>query len=571
MKRITLRTVIFAAVLTCTSALSFAKDTPVAQQPVNALWIYSVTSLPDPVTDSPTRSTLMQNGSASGLNMLYVSVYSSTPDSQGRYLVDESSIATFIGMAHAQGMRVYAAMGDPDWPSDGCSTSNKPYARFSDIAGYDAANSSARFDGIMLDVEPGSNPDFSALLGLYQCFQQMASSANLGLAAAINAFWTSTVAYNGTTEAAYRQIVDLKLTSVVVMGYRNFAGALDCSAGDGILCLDEPVIAYADSVGQGGAIVVGLNTDNPATSGDSADETLYAMGQAVMNSAAQSVTAQTAAVGQSFGGFSVHNYRDSYLNGRLTGWPATNPFGLLPPLTPTFSAASVVNSASLTGGAVAPGELISIFGANLGPAVPVGPQLVGGKVATNLAGVRVLFNGVAGSMILSYATQLNVLVPFDVAGSASVTIEVQYNNLTSAAVTIAVAASSAGIYTMSSSGAGQAAALNADYSYNSSDHPASPGSFVTLYMTGVGQTNPAGIDGSVPQSAGELSQPSLQITGEIGGRPAAVLYAGTSVGIVSGVIQLSLVVPSGLSAGQQPVTVTVGTVATQTGVTIAIQ
>jgi hypothetical protein len=30
-------------------------------------------------------------------------------------------------------------------------------------------------------------------------------------------------------------------------------------------------------------------------------------------------------------------------------------------------------------------------------------------------------------------------------------------------------------------------------------------------------------------------------------------------------------VPSGLSAGQQPVTVTVGTVATQTEVTIAVQ
>lgn len=572
MKRIALHTLIIAAALICTSTRSFAETAPAAQAPViNALWVYSVTSLPNPVTDSATRSALMQNGSASGVNMFYVSVYSSTRDSQGRRLVDESSIATFIRTAHAQGMQVYAAMGDPDWPSDGCSTSDTPYARFSDIAGYNTANPSARFDGIMLDVEPGSNPDFSALLGLYRCFQQMASGADLGLAAAINAFWTSTVTYNGKTEAAYRQIVDLKLTSVVVMGYRNFAGALDCSSGDGILCLDEPVIEYADSVGQGGAIVVGLNTDNPAASGDSAVETFYAMGQAAMHSAAQSVTAQIAAAGQSFGGFSVHNYRDSYLSGQLTGWPSTNPSGLLPTLTPTFSAASLVNSASLTGGAVAPGELISIFGANLGPAVPAGPQLAGGKIATRLAGVQVLFNGVAGPMFLSYATQLNVVVPFEVAGSGSVTIEVQYNNLTSAPVTVAVAASAAGIYTMNSAGTGQAGALNADYSYNGSNHPASPGSFVTLYMTGAGQTNPGGIDGSVPQSAGELSQPSLPITAEIGGRPAAVLYAGTSVGIVSGVIQLNLLVPSGLATGQQPVTVNVGTVATRTGVTIAIQ
>jgi hypothetical protein len=62
-KRIAVRTLIFAAVLACTSARSFAENAPAAQQPaVNALWVYSVTSLPDPVTESPTRSTLVQNG-----------------------------------------------------------------------------------------------------------------------------------------------------------------------------------------------------------------------------------------------------------------------------------------------------------------------------------------------------------------------------------------------------------------------------------------------------------------------------------------------------------------------------
>jgi len=326
-----------SALLTTIIAL-FCQAAFGAQPAVNALWVYSVTSLPDPVTDAPTRSALLQNGSASGVNMLYVSVYSSTPDAQGRYLVDESSIATFITMAHAQGMQVYAALSSDgtDWLSDGCSTANTPYARFSDIAGYNAANS-ARFDGIMLDVEPGTSPDFTLLLGLYQCFQQLTTSAKLNLAAAINAFWTSTVTYNGVTEAAYQQIIDLKLTFLVVMGYRNFAGTADCSGGDGILCLDEPMIAYANTVGSAASMIVGLNTDNPATSGDSADETFYSLGQSAMDSAAQSVVAQIAAAGQGFGGFSVHNYRDSYLNGQLSGWPATNPPGLLPAASCTIS------------------------------------------------------------------------------------------------------------------------------------------------------------------------------------------------------------------------------------------
>lgn len=555
-----------AIALLCGGALS-------AQQPtVNALWVYSVASLPDPITDAPTRSTLIQNGSASGVNMLYVSVYSSTPDSQGRYLVDESSIATFIAMAHAQGTQVYAALGDPDWPSDGCSTSKTPYKRFSDIAAYNAANSSAMFDGIMLDVEPGSSPDFPSLLSFYQCFQQMANGQGLGLSAAISAFWTTTVTFNNVTEAAYQQIVDLQLNSIVVMGYRNSAGTADCTQGDGMLCLDTPIIAYADSVGQGGSIIVGLNTDNPATSGDSADETFFSLGQAAMNSAAQSVASQLAAANQTFGGFSVNNYRDSYLNGQLSGWPATNPSGLAAAApVPTFSAASILNSASLTAGPVAPGELISIFGQNLGPSSPQGLQLADGNVTTSLAGVQVLFNGVAGPMILAYSTQLNVLVPFEVQGSASVTVQVVYNNLTSGPVSIPVAPAAAGIYTANASGTGQAAALNQDYSYNNSGQPAAPGSFVTLYMTGAGQTNPGGVDGFVDQNAGTLSRPILPVTAEIGGRPATVLYAGSSVDIVSGVIQVTLLVPSGLPAGPQPVTVTVGSGAPQTGVTIAVQ
>jgi hypothetical protein len=112
------------------------------------------------LTDTPTRTALIRNSSASGVNLLYVSVYSSTPNAAGRYLYDESDIATLITQAHAQGMQVYSAMGDPDWPSDGCAASNTPHARFQDIARYNLANPSAKFDGLILDVEPGGSPDF---------------------------------------------------------------------------------------------------------------------------------------------------------------------------------------------------------------------------------------------------------------------------------------------------------------------------------------------------------------------------------------------------------------------------
>jgi hypothetical protein len=60
---------------------------------LNALWVYSVSSLPNPVTDAPTRDILIQNRSLSGVNMLYVSVYSSTTNSANRYMYEDSDIA----------------------------------------------------------------------------------------------------------------------------------------------------------------------------------------------------------------------------------------------------------------------------------------------------------------------------------------------------------------------------------------------------------------------------------------------------------------------------------------------
>jgi hypothetical protein len=292
---------------------------------VNAVWVYSVSSLPNPVTDAPTRAALVQDSSASGANILYVSIYSSAPNSAGRYMYADSDIASLIQSAHTQGILVYAAYGDTDWPTLGCSSSAFPMKRMAEVIAYNAANPSARLDGVILDVEPGSSPDYIELFELYQCFQQQAQTNGMGLSVAISAFWTDTVTYGQVTAPAYEQIVNLRLTNIVVMGYRNYAGTSDCTAGDGVVCLDEAVVAYANSVSQANTVLIGLDTDNPATHGGTAEETFYSLGQTAMNSVARSVVSQFSAVSQTFGGFAINNYRDSYLSGAISGWPATNP------------------------------------------------------------------------------------------------------------------------------------------------------------------------------------------------------------------------------------------------------
>jgi uncharacterized protein (TIGR03437 family) len=536
---------------------------------LNALWVYSVSSLPNPVTDMPTRDTLIQNSSASGVNMLYVSVYSSTPNSAKRYMYPDSDTSDLIAKAHAQGIQVYAAYGDTDWPTLGCAASAFPMERMAEVIAYNAANRSAMFDGVILDVEPTGTPDFQALLSLYQCFQQQAQANGMGLSVAISAFWTTTVTFGQVTEAAYQQIVDLKLSNVVVMGYRNYAGTSDCTAGDGVVCLDESVIAYANSVSQANTILVGLDTDNPATDGSLAEETFFSMGQAAMNAVAQSIFSQFAAVNQTFGGFAINNYRDSYLSGQISGWPATN---ATPPMAvPQFTAAAVTNNASYIGGSVAPGELIAIFGTNLGPATAQSLQVANQKVTTSLGGVQVLFGGNPAPMVLASAGQLAAIVPFEVAIGSTTSIQVVYGGAASLPVVVPTSAAIPGIFTANSSGKGPGATLNQNYSYNSLSNPAAAGSVVILYLTGAGSMTPAAVDGSVNPNAGSLTQTALTVTAQIGGLPATVLYAGSSEGIVSGVIQVNLTVPNGLTAGSQPVTVTVGGVATQPGVTVAVQ
>lgn len=303
----------------------------------HAVWVYEQSTLPNPVTDPIARQTLIDNSAASGVNMIYLSVYSSTPNSASRLMYDETALSDLIVKAHAKGIQVYAAYGAPDWPSLGCSTTSGgptfPLQRMAEIVSYNATHPSGivnnvyvspTFDGVILDIEPAGTPDFQALLGMYQCFQQKALANNIGLSAAISAFWNTSITYGGVTKEAYKQIVDLNLNQVVVMGYRNLAGTFTCPVSDGLICLDENAVAYATSLGKGSTILVGLETINPVAAGILDKETFYGPGQAVLNYEAQSVYNQFNAANLSFGGFAIHNYQESYLSGQITGFPATN-------------------------------------------------------------------------------------------------------------------------------------------------------------------------------------------------------------------------------------------------------
>jgi uncharacterized protein (TIGR03437 family) len=236
-----------------------------------------------------------------------------------------------------------------------------------------------------------------------------------------------------------------------------------------------------------------------------------------------------------------------------------------------FVAEGVASAASYATGAVSPGEIITIFGQGLGPEDLVTLRVEdSGRVSTELAGTKVLFDGVAAPLVYVQARQLSAVVPFSVAGKDTTRIQVVRSGVASKEVILPVVPARPAVFTLDSSGRGGAAALHPDYRPVSRDNPTRPGSIITLFATGAGQLSPAVPDGTVIRGE-PLPRPILPVSVRIGGRDAEVLYAGAAPELVAGVLQINVRVPDGVPVGDAvPVTLRVGDAASQAGVTIAI-
>ena len=230
--------------------------------------------------------------------------------------------------------------------------------------------------------------------------------------------------------------------------------------------------------------------------------------------------------------------------------------------------AVVANGASNLTGAIAPGETVELYGTGLGPVQPVAYQFGGGAtVGTQLGGVSVLFNGIFAPILYASANQVTAVVPYGVAGP-SAQVVASFQSLITLSTSVGVASAAPALFTINSSGTGQAVATNQDGSANGPAHPAVPGSVITLYATGEGQTSPAGIDGQ--PAAAPLPRPVLPVTVTIGGLAAVVQSAQEAAGEI-GVMQVTVQVPGGVQFGNAvPVALQVGGIPSPAGVTIAV-
>jgi uncharacterized protein (TIGR03437 family) len=237
---------------------------------------------------------------------------------------------------------------------------------------------------------------------------------------------------------------------------------------------------------------------------------------------------------------------------------------------PTFSASGVANAASFLPGAIAPGELITIFGTNLGPPVLQTVAVTAGQFDIIAGGTRVLFDGVAAPMLYAGGGQISAIAPFGLQGRSSTQVQVEFQGTKSAAATVQVKAAAPAIFTANASGKGQGAVLNQDFSVNSASLPAARGSVVMIYATGAGVLSAPSIDGHVPALPPASINQAVSV--RIGGVTVLPVYAGAAPGIVNGVVQINALVPDNIVPGAAvPIDLTIGGVTTPTGVTIAVK
>jgi uncharacterized protein (TIGR03437 family) len=211
---------------------------------------------------------------------------------------------------------------------------------------------------------------------------------------------------------------------------------------------------------------------------------------------------------------------------------------------------AIVNAASNApaGDAIAPGEFIAIYGSGLAAATAVANAL---PFPTSLGGVTVSINGALAPVYFVSSGQIDCIVPYGVTGQ-SAAITVTSNNAASNSVSVSLAKTAPGVFTVDTSGTGDGAIEHGDGTLVNAASPAKKGEMVVMFVSGLGGLTTPVTDGS---GASGANNATTQLTVYVAGIPStSVTYQGLTV--EAGLYQINFQVPANLTfTGELPVAI----------------
>lgn len=97
----------------------------------------------------------------------------------------------------------------------------------------------------------------------------------------------------------------------------------------------------------------------------------------------------------------------------------------------TTAAPAIIGMANPAEGSVseglAPGEMVPIYGTDLGPDPGVVAAFSNGALPLDLGGTEVLFTGIRAPLLWAADGQVNTIVPFELSGSQTASVQVRAN------------------------------------------------------------------------------------------------------------------------------------------------
>ena len=194
---------------------------------------------------------------------------------------------------------------------------------------------------------------------------------------------------------------------------------------------------------------------------------------------------------------------------------------------------------------VAPGGLISVWGQQMSPVNMATKQI---PLPTALGESCVMVNGTPIPLLFVSSQQINAQLPFNLAGSATLSIRTPGGISDNYYFTVSPTAPS--IFRSGVAGPLTGLATIVRYDNNQLVTPSNPlhaNDIVSIYLTGMGATTPA-VDAGLGAPFNPLAWAAAPPTLTLGGHPMNVTYAGLSPGSV-GLYQINAAVPYGAPQG----------------------